>query len=704
MDLISLSLQRNCLLVPKNAPLFVKYDSSRHETQYPYFKLLDDLEYQIVTNIEMCNEYNLQHYSEFLYTRLIENNFLKGSTTLSDLEWSFYDRVFCLYVISLFHLKKYSQIIAQVLPLYIAHFVNSESNSIDITSSMYTSTILHYSTLSLKNITKVKSELSIFHCTDQFFLMICFFQENLAAKELVSKNCLQFTYSELNSLCPEDIRAINSKLKNDTQLFGTPDISSYLYSLSEFSNQLKLKLPSSSLNYVADKSDSFFLLSLSLLFNPHNLAALEVKYQMENEYDFHLNINAQGKYSDILDTNMSTYLPNKEKSHLLQWDIDYLVYNVSRVYSEFYKNNFYGCKELMDSPDFVGFFYSENKSPKDDNFMKTKHHNNLNLAYYYLKSLVEVYEFEAAFEFANKVFDFSNNDIPIIDFDYNGSMIDYATETYNLISVLTWQCYKTTGDLKYLLYLKDLLLFFSQRKATGKVYSMIALGLMYSCLDQTDKSIELLEKAVLKHPRYLYTYYLLGNEYMVKEEFREAIKMFFMVQSKGYSTYKVHYSLGVAYLMLGEYRESILHLARGLQCNRVNIVLLSTYGIVLEKVGKQEEMLRYFELVLELYDDFGKLSNATTSNVFRENYVNMALYKLAFHKFASQQDVKGALSLLSRFDKAGMSSGVGKYDSTLINIYSLLEEIYKHLGDHRTSNAFANKVLSLESVNQGSKL
>lgn len=96
-------------------------------------------------------------------------------------------------------------------------------------------------------------------------------------------------------------------------------------------------------------------------------------------------------------------------------------------------------------------------------------------------------------------------------------MIDYATETYNLISVLTWQCYKTTGDLKYLMYLKDLLVFFSDRKETGKVYSIIALGLLYSCLDQTDKSIELLEKAVFKHPRYSYTYYLLGNEYMVKK-------------------------------------------------------------------------------------------------------------------------------------------------------------------------------------------
>lgn len=124
-------------------------------------------------------------------------------------------------------------------------------------------------------------------------------------------------------------------------------------------------------------------------------------------------------------------------------------------------------------------------------------------------------------------------------------MIDYATETYNLISVLTWQCYKTTGDLKYLMYLKDLLVFFSDRKETGKVYSIIALGLLYSCLDQTDKSIELLEKAVFKHPRYSYTYYLLGNEYMVKEEFDNAIKMFETAKKKDLShiKYTIHWVL-----------------------------------------------------------------------------------------------------------------------------------------------------------------
>ncbi|CAI8497144.1 unnamed protein product [Hanseniaspora opuntiae] len=701
MHLITLSLKNDYILVPKNAPLFVKYDPLRHETQYPYFKLLDDLEYQIVTNIEMCNEYNIQHYSEYLYTRLIENKLLKSSTLLSDLEWSFYERVFCLYVISLFHLKRYSQIITQVLPDYIVHVIKSSSNSIDITSSMYASTILHYSTLSMRKINKIKHELNETDKLHEIFHIITFQDENLG-KELLSTNCLDFGDLELSSLGVEGTRVINHKIRNDTQLFGAPDISSYLHSLADFTNEVENKiffLYSTDIN--TDNSIKKSLINLSLIFNPYNLEVLEIRNQMENDYLFDHNGNGQSKFSDEADMIMNSCILNKESAHVSQWDVDHLVYNVSQIYLEFYKNNYYACKGLMDSPNFEQFFCSEHKLQKDDGLIKTKQHNNFNLAYYYLKSLVEVYEFEAAFEFVKNVFDFSSNDIPIIDCEYEGSMIDYATETYNLISVLTWQCYKTTGDLKYLMYLKDLLVFFSDRKETGKVYSIIALGLLYSCLDQTDKSIELLEKAVFKHPRYSYTYYLLGNEYMVKEEFDNAIKMFETAKKKGFVTYKVHYSLGVVNLMLGEYQKSILHLTKGLQCNKVNIILLNTYGIVLEKAGNDEDAQKYFELVLELYDDPEKVSNASTSNVFRENYVNIALYKVAHYKFASQRDIKGALRILSRFDTPGLSSGVGKYDSTLVNIYVLLRDIYEALGDQRSSMAFRNKIISLDPLDQG---
>lgn len=703
MNFITLSLQNDHILVPKNAPLFVKYDPLKHEKQYPYFKLLDELEYQIVKNIEMCNQYNIQHYSEYLYTRLIENKLLKSSTLLSDLQWSFYDRVFCLYVISLFHLKRYSQIITQVLPDYITHVIKPSLNSIDITSSMYASIILHYSILSMKNINTIKHES---YETDKLYKLshiITYQCENLG-KELLSSNCLDLGDLELSTLGVKDKEVINNKLRDDTQLFGAPDISSYLHSLSDLTNQLENKIFSYPMDTNTSKSDKKSLLNLSLIFNPYNLEVLEVKIQIENDYVYDHNGKDQSKFLDDAYTIMNSCLLNNENTHTSQWDLDHLVYNVSQMYLEFYKNNYYACKELMDSPDFLHFFYSESNPLTDNTLVKTKKHNNLNLAYYYLKSLVEVYEFEAAFEFVNNVFDFSSNHIPILDFEYEGLMIDYTTETYNLISVLTWQCYKTTGDLKYLLYLKDLLVFFSDRKETGKVYSMIALGLLYSCLDQTDKSIELLEKAVFKHPRYPYTYYLLGNEYMVKEEFEDAIQMFEIAKKKGYGTYKVHYSLGVVNLMLGEYHKSILHLTKGLQCNKVNIMLLNTYGIVLEKVCNDEDAQKYFELVLELYDDPEKGNKASTSNVFRENYVNIALYKVAHYKFASQRDIKGALRVLSRFDSPGISSGAGKYDSTIVNIYVLLRDIYKALGDHRSSMAFRNKIVSLDPLDQGLNL
>ena len=688
------------ILVPKDAPLYVEYDSKQHGTDFPHFKLLDDLEKQITSNIEMSNGYNVQHYSEYLYTRLIENMLFNNPLSISELEWSFYDRVFCIYIISLFHLKKYSQILTKALPDYIRFFSGSNSNTIDITSSMYTSTVLHYCTLSLKSIDQLKTPLATSNEFGHLYEILYSCNAPIF-EESISRSCLHIPYERLNALSEEELNQLNRKIKNDTKLFGAPDISSFLLSLADYSSQLKQKTTLGQDVVDSEALNAEFLLNLSLTFNPYNLEAIE----RLNRVKLDKSVEISGQFHSTYFTTLEKYgnLLSAKDIDLgsARWDIKFLVYNVNQIYLNFYNNNYYACKEIMESEAFKPFYYSEKLHEISGGFKRDFWHNNYNMIYYYLKSLVEVYEFEAAFSFIKDVFDFSKNEIPLVDCEHTTSTIDYITEIYNLISVLVWQCYKTTGDMKFLLYLKDLILFFSVRKENGKIHCMVALALMYSCLDQTDKSIEILEKAILKHPRYAYTYYLLGNEFMVKEEFGDAIKVFDIAKCKGYLSYKVHYSLGVVYLMLGEYHKSILHLSKGLQTNQVNIILLNTYGIVLEKVGNDEDAQKYFELVLELYDDHGETSTFSRGNVFRENYINIALFKVANYKFYHQHDAKGALDVLSRFDSLNISSGAGKYDSTLVNIYSLLQDIHENLGDMKSSIAFKNKVIALDPLSQG---
>lgn len=691
--------------VPRDAPFYVKYDPELHGSQTVHFKLLDDLEKQIALSIEACNDYNLQHYSEILYTRIIQNGFLISFQSLLPQEVAFYERAFCIYIISLFHLKRYSQILTRAAIDYWDFFLEPTYSNITILNSMYTAIILHYCALSMKCVTKLKIPLGIVNNADYLWKFLTP-KECTLTEAMMATSCIHLPKAKLNSLDEDELQKLNFKIKNDTKIFGAPDLSSYFVSLADYySLAIKFKpVVTQPISPTIESPNAESLLNLSLIFNPFNIEALEkvekaklmIHRDADKTYNFREALSLQ-KYVDSQVVNEEDVLKNS-------WDFDYLTNRVYQLHTNFHQNNFYATKEIMESDAFKLCYYSQPVMRTGYSAFAHIWHNNYNMIYYYLKSLVEVYEFDLAYAFIRHVFDFAKNEIPLYDCEDLTSAPDYMTETYNLISVLMWQCYKTTGDMKYLLLLKDMIMFFSVRSENDKVYCMIALALMYSCLDQTDKTIALLKKTYMKHPSYAYTYYLLGNEFMVKEEFAEAIQAFRICLSQGYKSYKVYYSTGVAYLMLGEYQEAIKQLSQGLHVNRVNIILLNTYGIVLEKVGNEKDAQTYFKLVLELYDDYNETNANSGSNVFRENYVNIALFKVADYKFNTEHDVKGALNLLSRFDNMNVSSGGGKYDSTLVNIYSLLEKIHESLGDTKASIAFKNRVVSLDPVGQGLNL
>lgn len=456
----------------------------------------------------------------------------------------------------------------------------------------------------------------------------------------------------------------NETLQNDAinarvQLFGTPDLS-MIYQKKAY-----------------------------LILETENNYEAAVKFLLQSVKFNSLNIESVMKLHELKvhDLDIKNQLLKKKKNQLQDLttggkinDIENLLFAIYKANECFSQNDFFKCIRILKITlsDFL------NTTDEAGRII----HTNSVLYFMIYKCFIELFDYDEAYEVLSKnFFDSAISDKLYYNKEPISNNVYVLKELYITASVNLWQSFKITSDFKYVNTLYNFIQTMIENKQTQSVPCMIAMAILYSCLNENDQALKMLNKTIQKHPSYYYTYNLLANEYINIEEHDIAFKIFSKSLALNKHFYKTYYSLGLLYLNNGDYEKSLPQLLESLRLNKVNIIVLNTIGINLEKLNKTEEAKKYYKLVLTLYKE-GR------QNVFIQNYINLSHFKLAHLAFQEKSYIE-ALNFLIEYTKPNFR-GNQYSSSTFCNIYYLLSQIYMKLDDIPNSLSFKNKAVSLD--------
>ncbi|OBA29142.1 TPR-like protein [Hanseniaspora valbyensis NRRL Y-1626] len=450
----------------------------------------------------------------------------------------------------------------------------------------------------------------------------------------------------------------NDEIIKRIQLFGTPDRSM----LCQKKAYLFLDTES---NY----EEAIRFLKQSVKLNPLNMESV-IKINELNVYDLDNKSNLENKNFALQELSLNVSID----------DIGNLLYCIYKAIDSFTQNDFFKCIRILKT-NLADFLDTKNE-------FESKTHTNTFLYFIIYKCFIELFDYDEAYEvLSKKLFEVDYSKKLYYNIEPKSNNVNILKELYIIASVNLWQSFKITSDFKYVNSLYIFVQTMIENRQTSSLPCMIAMAILYSCMNENEQALKILNKAIQKHPEYYYTYNLLANEYINIEEYDIAFKLFSKSLDLNKYFYKTYYSLGLLYLNNGDYEKALPHLIKSLHLNKINIILLNTVGINLEKLQKTEEAKKYYKLVLTLYKE-GK------QNVFIQNYINLSHFKLANLAYHEKNYIE-ALNLLLEYTKPNFK-GYQYSSSTFCNIYYLLSQIYMKLDDMPNSLNFKHKAISLD--------
>ncbi|XBW37707.1 hypothetical protein QEN19_003291 [Hanseniaspora menglaensis] len=361
-------------------------------------------------------------------------------------------------------------------------------------------------------------------------------------------------------------------------------------------------------------------------------------------------------------------------------DIGNLFYAIYKAIESFNQNDYFKCIRII-KKNLYAFLDTRDE-------MGEVIASNVLLYYIIYKCFIELFDYNEAYEIlCKKIYESDGKTKLYYNEEPASNNIFFLKELYITASVNLWQSFKITSDFKYVNTLYDFVHMLIFNKQTHSLPCMISMAMLYCCLNENEQALKLLNKTIQKYPHYYYTYNLLANEYINVEEYDIAFKVFSKSLVLNKYFYKTYYSLGLLFLNNGDYEKSLPQLLESLRLNKVNVIVLSTIGINLEKLNKTEEAKKYYKLVLNLYSEIQQ-------NIFIKNYINLSHFKLANLAYQEKNYIE-AFNILSEYTKPNFRSY--PYSSgTFCNIYFLLSQIYLKLDDTVNSLSFKNKAISLD--------
>jgi tetratricopeptide (TPR) repeat protein len=246
----------------------------------------------------------------------------------------------------------------------------------------------------------------------------------------------------------------------------------------------------------------------------------------------------------------------------------------------------------------------------------------------------------------------------------------------------------------------------------------IRLGQVYSGLNQIDDAIEAYRRALAIEPNSTASYGALGNLYLMRNLNEEALEQFVAIVELEPRHAQAHANLAQTYLRLGQYRHAVASAEAALQIDSEMNEARYSLAQALRRVGRDDEAREAIEQFQQRETELqslehrarerGALVQEAMSEIERGEFepaINLLQEAVRFDPQRGYPYMRLGLaqSLAGRHEEAVRSLEQAlELEPDVANLYRLLSEEYRYLGDTDESNRLrAEYQRALES--QGSE-
>lgn len=171
-------------------------------------------------------------------------------------------------------------------------------------------------------------------------------------------------------------------------------------------------------------------------------------------------------------------------------------------------------------------------------------------------------------------------------------MYPYFIEGSDTYSTVLWQLKDTLTLTNLVLNIKNI--------APNCPETWIAAGNLFSLQQNTEKAIEMFERASNISKKCSYALTLAGHDYLLLGMLKESEKAFMKSIARSPFEWSAWYGLGEVKFRQDNFASAEYYIRKALELNPYSSILCFIYGTVLRKCGRHEESLEMFNKALEL--------------------------------------------------------------------------------------------------------